>query len=97
MRQKKPIKKKELKPDINTNSTLGVDILGGVFQGFTFGSGSAVAHNLFRSKPEVQEDKQKCKYLLEIYNRVCSTNNIMNNEHIQKNCGELYKEMKDFC
>lgn len=99
MRQKKPMKKEESNPSIHTtpNSSLGGDILGGVLQGFTFGSGSAVAHNLFRTKPEVKEDNQKCKFLLETYNRVCNTNHLMENEYIQKDCSELFKEIKDIC
>ena len=97
MRQKKPMKKEETRSEVNTGPTLGQSILVGVFQGFTFGSGSAVAHNIFRTKQEVKEENQKCKFLLETYNKVCSTNNLLENQYIQKDCSELFKEINDIC
>jgi len=106
MRQKKPIKKEEFKPKEHNNlnpsigPSLGPDLLGGVFQGFSFGSGSAIAHNIFGSKPQIideKEEKEKCKFLFENYNRVCSNNNLLDNESIEKNCMKLYQEIKDIC
>lgn len=99
MRQKKPIQKEEFKPKDhnNLNPSLGPNFIGGVLQGFSFGSGSAIAHNIFGSKPQIKEEKEKCKFLLENYNRVCSNNNILDNESVEKNCMKLYQEINDIC
>lgn len=106
MRQKKPIKKEDFKPKEHNNSnpslgpSLGPNFLGGVLQGFSFGSGSAIAHNIFGPKPQIideKEEKEKCKFLLENYNRVCSNNSILDNEIVEKNCRKLYQEIDDIC
>lgn len=99
MRQKKPVKNHTVHSNqpINSNPSLGPNLIGGVLQGFSFGSGSAIAHNLFGSKPQVTEENQKCKFFLENYNKICKTNNLLENENIQKNCSKLYEELKDVC
>ena len=99
MRQKKSDKKDKFKPKEhdNLNPSIGPNLLGGVFQGFSFGSGSAIAHNIFGSKQQNTEENQKCKFLLENYNRVCSNNNLLDNESVEKNCMKLYQEIKDIC
>lgn len=102
MRQKKPVKKEEFKPNqpTNLNPLLGSNLLGGVLQGFSFGSGSSIAHNIFGSKPQIidkEEEKKKCKFLLENYNRVCSINNFLDHETEGETCRKLYKEIDDIC
>lgn len=104
MRQKKPIKIEEFKPKEHNNlnpsiaPSLGPNFLGGVLQGFSFGSGSAIAHNIFGSKPQIiDEEKEKCKFILENYNRVCSINNLLDHETEEQTCRKLYKEINDTC
>ena len=61
MRQKKPVKKEEFKPNqpTNFNPLLGPNLLGGVLQGFSFGSGSSIAHNIFGSKPQIIDKEEE--------------------------------------
>ena len=96
MRQKKPMKKEENKSNIPTTPqrSFGADILGGVLQGFTFGSGSAVAHNLFR--PIQIEKKKDCKEILQLYESLCKDKiNYSFEENNQ--CKNVWDEIKKYC
>ena len=94
MRQKKPMKKNETRSEVNTIPTFGQSILGGILQGFTFGSGSAIAHNIFRPFPE--EKKRECKEILQIYETLCKDNINLSFED-KTHCKEIFNEIKKSC
>lgn len=58
MRNKKPIRKEDKKynPSINTPSIAqySSSLFSNIFQGFSFGTGSAIAHNIFRPFPSIE-------------------------------------------
>lgn len=95
MRQKKPVKKEEHYSEINRGSTLGQSILGGILQGFTFGSGSAIAHNIFRTPIQI-EKKKDCKEIFKIYESLCKDKMNFSLEE-DNQCKKLWEEMKNFC
>lgn len=95
MRQK-PVKEEERKTEVQTTRPTIVDsILGGIFNIFTFGSGSSTTHNIFRS-PIQTEEKKDCKEILQIYDSLCK--DIRNYSFEEDNqCEHLWKEMKKYC
>lgn len=96
MRQKKPIKKEETRSEVHTTiPTIGQSILGGVLQGFTFGSGSAIAHNIFRTPIQI-EKKKDCKDILQVYESLCKDKMSYSLEE-NNQCKQLWEEMKEYC
>ena len=96
MRQRKPVKKQERKTEVHTTRpTIGDSILGGVLQGFTFGSGSAIAHNIFRS-PIQTEKKKDCEEILQVYDSLCKDKRNYSFEE-DNQCKHLWNEMKKYC
>lgn len=93
MRQKKPIPKNNEKSSISTPPSIGYSILGGIFQGFTFGSGNAIAQNIFRPIPN---EKKNCSELWNIYEIFCIQNS---NQLLDEKdrCLQLLKEIKKDC
>ena len=88
-----PIKKKT-KSNTNTPSVSPTGILpglmSGVFQGFSFGTGSAIANNLFRL-PKNSFDA--CQDLQEQFVKTCK-NVEFNNDH---QCKKLLENIKEIC
>lgn len=94
MREKLPKKKENSKSSVSTNPSLGQLLLGGTLQGFTFGSGSAIAHNIFR--PTIINEKKNCGEILDQYEKICN-NKINFSFEEDTNCKELWNNVKKYC
>ena len=95
MRQKAVSKEKQSQPP-SSDFSLGNAMLHGMFQGFSFGSGSTLAHNLFR-----REDPKpsQCPVALKNFESYCSDKSISMYtppETIEK-CNRFLEEIKETC
>jgi len=87
----KPVKTSTV-PSIQTPS-IGSSLLGGIFQGFSFGTGSSLAHNLFRSD---NSSNKNCQELYDNYEKLClSQENI--DPYNKKQCELLFENVKRTC
>lgn len=93
-----PQKKTKSNPPSKQQYSPGIfsSLFGGVFQGFSFGAGSSIAHELFRGNPTVPVDNTKktnCKIFQSEYERLCSNYDLRDEEKCQK----LLEDLKMLC
>lgn len=73
--------------------SLGSTFLGGIFQGFSFGTGSSLAHNLFRSG---SSPNKNCQELYNNYEKLCLSEENMD-PYDKKQCELLFENVKRTC
>ena len=95
MRQKAVSKQKQSTPPSNDFS-LGSTLLHGMFQGFSFGSGSTLAHNFLRREEPKTSD---CPVALKNFESFCSDKSISMytpSETVER-CNRLLEQIKETC
>jgi hypothetical protein len=105
------MRKQKQQPKISNNSktqtptvshgkenSFASSLFSGVFQGFSFGAGSSIAHNIFKSPfsgasiyPE--NETNACVILQKRYIELCKVNPIMDTTK----CQQLYKDLELIC
>ena len=91
--KKQPMTKKE-DNSVSTPSLTSA-LFGGIFQGFSFGTGSSIAHNLFRSNniPNNSNENKDCSQIYQEYETLCI--GIEDNDLFeQRQCKELFENLK---
>ena len=83
-------------PQQNTNSSLppqniSSSLFSGVLQGFSFGTGSSIAHNLFNSNPT--QKKEPCEILKQQYFDTCNLHSMSE----PNRCQQLYQDLQLIC
>lgn len=80
---------------INTpaNESFVPSLWSGVFQGFSLGTGSAFAQNIFRTDPS----KKDCNQLFQEYEKLCSIETQNTDMFDKKQCQTLYENFKSTC
>lgn len=97
--RKQPTISKKQETSVYTPS-IGSTLLGGIFQGFSFGTGSAMAHNLFRWTESNHSSKQSidCEKKYQDYEKLCVTTTFESTDLFQqKKCKELFEDLKKIC
>lgn len=93
----KPSVKKETST-LPVQESLSTSLFSGIFHGFSLGTGSAIAHNIFRTTPETKDiNRQHCDKLFQDYEKVCSHKNENMDMFVQKECESLYQNFKKTC
>lgn len=71
-------------------------LFSGIFQGFSFGAGSSIAHNIFRSPITIESSQQdqSCQVLQKQYIDTCS--NVLEIEHPEK-CKQMLDDLQLIC
>lgn len=81
-----------------SSPSLGSSLFSGVFQGFSFGTGSSIAHNIFRSPftgAQVNPEKPSaaCQILQKEYIDLCQVNPTLDTAK----CQRLFKDLQLVC
>jgi hypothetical protein len=94
---KQPIMRKNKDNYVYTPSFTSA-LFGGIFQGFSFGTGSSIAHNIFRSNntPNNLNENKDCSKIYQEYETLCIS---IEDDNLfeQRQCKELFENLKKTC
>ena len=95
-----PTRKKNQQSDFPKapSTSVGSSLFSGVFQGFSFGTGSSIAHNIFRSPfADAQMNQEKpsgvCQILQKQYIELCQVNPSLDTAK----CQQLFTDLELVC
>ena len=96
----KPSVKKETS-NLPVQESIRSSLFSGIFHGFSLGTGSAIAHNIFRTPLTIKDNDENtsknCEKLFQDYEKVCSVKNEHMDMFVQKECESLYQNFKKTC
>jgi hypothetical protein len=100
--KRSPQRIKTSTPSSPGTSPLGASLFSGIFQGFSFGAGSSIAHNIFRMPytgagiHPSNETLSVCETLTKDYIKTCKEN-IESISQDPKKCETMLKDLKLVC
>lgn len=93
---KPAVKKETSSPPVQESFT--TNLFSGIFHGFSLGTGSAIAHNIFRTPLTTKDiNGNNCDKLFQDYEKMCSVKNENMDMFVQKECESLYQNFKKTC
>ena len=97
--KKSPQRMHSSNPTSNSSPPLGASLFSGIFQGFSFGAGSSIAHNIFRipytgaSIHPSNEKESVCQTLTKEYMKACTEDLTADPEK----CKTMLKNLEFIC
>ena len=85
--------KRNVLPAPKHQNNLGSALFSGVFQGFSFGAGNSLAHNLFKIPPSTTNKFSPCEILKHQYFDSCNLNSMSE----PNKCQQLYEDLQLIC